>query len=72
MKMGRRSGGEVKLVEDYLSMLLGVEEIGYTCGRYGRQVGARKYALSLLVSEYSADRYGFDTQRKFARFPEVF
>ena len=42
---GKTQWEEVKLVEDCLSMLLGIEEIGYTCEKCRRQVIAHKYVL---------------------------
>ena len=42
---GKTQWEEVKLVEDCLSMLLGIEEIGYTCEKCRRQVIAHKYVF---------------------------
>ena len=39
---------KVELVEDFLSTLLGVEQVGHTCERCGRQVIVHKYAFNAL------------------------
>ena len=68
---GKTRWEEVKLVEDCLSALLGIEEIGYGCEKCERQVIAHKYVFEFLVGRWSADRFGFHRQSKFATFPDV-
>lgn len=64
---------EVKLVDDCLCMLLGVEKTGYTCEKCGEQVVAHKYVDifsfivldEMLISMVSIDKVSSRRSQKF-------